>query len=202
MASELKVLKGYVKTESMILLVLLALATGFVGGVVFGVYRSGSQAAGPGEPKAAALPLPSKDKETIAALLSQTEANPNDIKAWTQLGNLYFDAGQNTKAITAYEKSLGLDGSRPDVWTDLGVMYRRNGQPQKALEAFDHALRLNASHEIALFNKGIVLLHDLHNAKAALKTWESLLLIDPQAQTPNGQKVKDMVEELKKNTSS
>jgi len=202
MASEPKVLKGYVKTENMILLVLLALVAGFIGGVAFGVYRSGDQTPATSDANVAARPLPAKDSEAIAALVSQTRANPSDTKAWTQLGHLYFDSGRHAEAIEAYEKSLSLDANRPDVWTDLGVMYRRNGQPRKAVDAFDRALSLNASHQIALFNKGIVLMHDLKDTKAALEAWESLLQINPQAQTPNGQKVKDMVDALKKNASS
>ena len=81
--------------------------------------------------------------------------------AWSQLGHLYFDTGQLAPAIEAYRSSLGLDSRQPDVWTDLGVMYRRNGEPQKAIECFDQALNINQHHEIALFNKGVVLMHDL-----------------------------------------
>jgi cytochrome c-type biogenesis protein CcmH/NrfG len=198
MPSEVKVLKGYVKTESMILLLIVALALGFVGGVVFSAYRLGSGTSAPGSPEAK-LPVTPQQKEMIASLIRQTETNPKDVNAWTQLGHLYFDTDQPAKAIDAYEKSLALEPDRPDVWTDLGVMYRRNGDPQKAIQIFDHALSIKPDHQIALFNKGVVLMHDLNDPKGALDAWEKLLAINPDARTPGGQSLKTMVEQLKKN---
>jgi cytochrome c-type biogenesis protein CcmH/NrfG len=202
MTSELKVLKGYVKTENMILVVALAVAIGFVGGVLFSAYRAtntgmvGGQANGPS-------PAVTKEQQTmLAALNERVKENPKDLEAWTQLGHLYFDLDQPRDAVAAYERSLDLDPSRPDVWTDLGVMYRRNGEPQKAVEKFDQALALNSKHQIALYNKGIVMMHDLKDPKQALAAWETLLVINPDAQTPNGDPLKEIVQQLKQNSAS
>lgn len=204
MAKQSNVTKGYIKTENMLLFMLVALAVGFVGGVVFSAFRSSPMPAGTqsaGMP-AGSAPLTQQQKQTMDALVEATRSDPKNTKAWTQLGHFYFDIGQQDKAIEAYEKSLEIDDRRPDVWTDLGVMYRRNGDPDKALAAFDRAISLNQNHEIARLNKGIVLMHDKNDVKGALKAWEELLLINPQAQTPGGQPVRRMVEELKKNTPS
>jgi cytochrome c-type biogenesis protein CcmH/NrfG len=201
MASEAKILKGYVKTENMILLLVAALALGFVGGVVFSVYRSAdtmpvtAEQAGPQQ-------VTAEQKQMLAALQEKTKSTPDDVNAWTQLGHLYFDMDQPADAIKAYETSLALDGKRPDVWTDMGVMYRRSGNPQKAVQAFDHALSLKSDHQIALYNKGIVLMHDLKDTKGALEAWEKLLAIDPNIKTPGGDALKSIVEQLKKNASS
>lgn len=197
MPSKVKVLKGYVKTESLILMLIGALALGFVGGVVFSAYRLGSNTAAPSSPEAQ-IPITPQQKEMIASLIRQTETNPKDVNAWTQLGHNYFDTNQPAKAIDAYEKSLALEPDRPDVWTDLGVMYRRNGDPRKAVEDFDHALSLKPDHQIALFNKGVVLMHDLNDPKGALDAWQKLLTINPDARTPGGQPIKAIVEQLKK----
>ena len=138
-----------------------------------------------------------EQSQTLAALIQATQTTPDNVNAWTQLGHFYFDTAQPEKAIQAYEKSLELDGSRPDVWTDLGVMYRRNGDPTQAVKCFDRALALNARHEVALFNKGVVLMHDIKDAQGALKAWEKLVEVNPNAQTPNGQSVKSMIEQVK-----
>ena len=142
-----------------------------------------------------------EQSQTLAALLQVTKTTPDNVNAWTQLGHLYFDSGQHQKAIEAYEKSLELDAKRPDVWTDLGVMYRRAGDPKKAIEKFDRALSINPQHEIARFNTGVVLMHDLNDVDGALRAWEELLQINPLAQTPGGQPVQTMVDQLKKNRS-
>lgn len=204
-----KALIGYVKTSNMYLFVMVSLAVGFLGGVIFSSYRSSnvtavqSSAAVPGQTGATApLPLTAEQSQTLAALVKATQTTPDNVNAWTQLGHFYFDTGQPAKAIQAYEKSLALDGTRPDVWTDLGVMYRRAGDPAQAVKCFDKALALNDRHEVALFNKGVVLMHDVNDPQGALKAWEKLVEINPNAQTPNGQSVKSMIDQVKKGDPS
>ncbi len=193
-------LKGYIKTESMILVVALTLIAGFLAGVVFSAYRTSSRL--PSPDSANGPPLTAEQGEQIAALEAQTRQNPEDIEALTSLGHLYFDTDQPVKAIEVYEKSLALDDTRPDVWTDLGVMYRRNGNPQKAVETFEKALQLKPDHQIALFNRGVVLMHDLNDPAGAIKSWEELVRINPQAKTPGGDSIAQLVLELKKNLPS
>ncbi len=201
MSSDKNVLKGFVKTENVILLFFVALAIGFVGGVVFSVYRSVNTmpvtADGTGVSPAAA-----QQRAMIASLVEQTNNNPTDVDAWTQLGHLYFDTGQPAKAIEAYEQSLKLDGQRPDVWTDLGVMYRRDGDSKKAVSLFEHALTLDPNHQIALYNRGIVLMHDLDDLEGALASWERLLLVNPDARTPSGDTLENIVHQMRRNRAS
>lgn len=206
MPQESKTIKGYVKTSNMYLIVLIALSVGFFGGVLFSTYRSISLAPVSGPIRSpgpsAGVPLTKEQSQTLAALIEATRATPKNVQAWTQLGHFYFDSGKNAEAIEAYEKSLALDGERPDVWTDLGVMYRRTDKPKKAIECFDRALSINSRHEVAMFNKGVVFMHDLNDAKAALRSWEQLVQVNPNAKAPNGQLVSTLVSELKKNNPS
>jgi cytochrome c-type biogenesis protein CcmH/NrfG len=203
MGSTPKELKGYIKTENVILIVLVAVALGFIGGVAFSAYRtSGQSGTVPSLAQEASMPLTPQQSSQLNQLINMVNTNPQDLNAWTQLGHLYFDTDQPELAVDAYEKSLDLDANRPDVWTDLGVMYRRSNKPKKAIKAFDRALALNGRHEIALFNKGVVLMHDLKDAKGALASWEKLTGINPQAKTPGGQLVNELVDQLKQTPSS
>ncbi len=199
-AQEAKIIKGYVKTENMILLVAAALAVGFVAGVIFSIFRSGD-AMPTGMQADGKPPVSAEQSQVLKELLEKTKRTPDDVDAWTQLGHLYFDMDKPAEAIAAYETSLKLDGNRPDVWTDLGVMYRRNGDPRKAVETFDHALSLKQDHRIALYNKGIVLMHDLDDTQGALAAWERLLSIDPDTKTPGGDSLKNIVDQLKGNSA-
>jgi cytochrome c-type biogenesis protein CcmH/NrfG len=133
----------------------------------------------------------------IAALEKETRANPQNVEAWIELGNSYFDTNQYEKAINAYQKSLELKPDNANVWTDMGVMYRRSGKPQEAIQAFERAIEIDPKHEISRMNKGIVLLHDLKDTQGAITAWEGLLEVNPIAMAPNGQSVDQMVVQLK-----
>jgi cytochrome c-type biogenesis protein CcmH/NrfG len=190
-----------VKKETMWLVASIALVVGFIGGVVFGVYKT--EADKPIQKSMISQPAENKqgvsveNAAQIFELEKTTKENPNDVAAWTTLGNLYFDTGNYRKAIMAYTKALALNPNNANVMTDLGVMYRRTGEPKKAVEAFDKAAKIDPKQETALFNKGIVLMHDLNDLEGAIDAWEALVKRNPAATSPTGQPVKDLVEKLK-----
>jgi cytochrome c-type biogenesis protein CcmH/NrfG len=191
-----KKIAGYVKSENVIWFVVASLLVGFIGGVAFGIYKSGTIA----DPHQSSPPAGMDDaqrQKTIDTLKAKTDQNPQDIDSWIELGHQYFDANLPDEAIAAYEKALAIEPQNANVWTDLGVMYRRNGSPEKALDAFDRAMKIDSAHEISRFNKGIVLFHDLKDETGALAAWESLLAINPNAQSPGGQTVKELVDHIK-----
>ena len=185
--------------------VVIALAAGFFAGTVAMELR---QPAGPRvQAEAAAGPVASAKNDgddhtaemaRIAELEIATATRAGDQGAWLELANLYFDTHQAQKAIAAYEKTIALGASSPDVWTDLGIMQREAKQPQKALVSFDTALKLNPRHENALYNKGVVLLHDTGDKAGAAKAWGQLLEVNPNAKTPDGRPLAGIVAELKR----
>ncbi len=191
-----------VKQETLFFTAFACLVIGFLAGIVFSVYKlpgaamtgggGGQQtAAGPGE-------MTPEQARVLLSLEREVATNPDNVQAWTQLGHVYFDTDQPQKAIEAYDKSLALEPDNPDVLTDQGVMYRRIGDAAKAVAAFERAIALNPRHETARFNKGIVLLYDLHDKEGGLKVWEELLEINPGAYAPNGQLVREIVAEIRK----
>ncbi|MDH3345317.1 MAG: tetratricopeptide repeat protein, partial [Desulfobacteraceae bacterium] len=96
----------YVKKETLLIVASVALLVGFLGGVVFGVYKSSK-----GDPvKESVMPQPAGKDQDVSAekgvqifeLEKKTSETPDDVTAWIDLGNLYFDSGNPEKAITAY----------------------------------------------------------------------------------------------------
>jgi len=134
--------------------------------------------------------------DRIKALEKQTQLEPANAAAWTELGNLYFDTEQPEKAIAAYEKSLTLQPGEPDVLTDQGVMYRQVGKFDKALECFNKAIALNPGHVIAQFNKSVVLEHDKNDKAGALAALKELAAKNPAAILPGGHPVAQAIQEL------
>ena len=176
---------------------------GFLAGIAFTVYKGGSPesttstiAQGPSQPP---------NDETGQAILNleaEVTANPDNFENWVRLGHLYYDSNQPKKAIAAYNKALTLHSGSADLLTDLGVMYRRDKQPEKAIECFDKAIKMDPSHLPARFNKGIVLMYDLHDPKGAIASWEEILKIDPQAKAANGQSISELVDKIKAEQSA
>ena len=133
----------------------------------------------------------------IRELQTFVKENPDNVKAWVELGNAFFDIDRFGDAINAYEKSLSIQPDNPHVLTDLGVMYQRNNEPEKALTAFNKAITVQSDFETAWFNKGIVYMHDLNDLPKAIEAWEQLVKVNPTARTSGGKLVSEMVEKLK-----
>jgi len=186
---------GYIKSQTAVIYVCMALAVGFVAGIALTIYKlDGNQSF---THQHSQQNQQADQDGMLAALEDEVERNPANVGAWIQLGHMYFDKDQPEKAIHAYEKSLELSPDNTNVLTDLGIMYRRNGNPKKAVELFDRVIKLDPQQENARFNKGIVLLHDLKDKKGAIAAWEGLLEVNPVAMAPNGQSVDELIQQYR-----
>lgn len=154
--------------------------------------------AAPAPAPAPAANVSSEQQTHINHLEKSLAANPQDVASSIELGNAYFDTRQPLKAIAAYERSLALRPGNPNVLTDLGIMYRESGQPERALECFDRAMQAAPSHEQARFNKGVVLLFDLHRHAEAKAVWQELLRLNPRATAPDGTGLRTLIEQCDK----
>ncbi|MEW6593927.1 MAG: tetratricopeptide repeat protein [Thermodesulfobacteriota bacterium] len=199
MSSDIKESAKTVKKETLYLVACACLLIGFLGGIVFSVYKApapGPQG-GTASQQEGAGQLTPEQMNAMLNLEREVAANPNNGEAWTQLGHLYFDSNQPQKAIKAYTRSLAINPNDANVLTDLGVMYRSNNEPKKAIESFDKAIAVDPRHETARFNKGVVLLYDLKDKEGAIKIWEELVALNPLAAGPSGQPVKEILAEVK-----
>ena len=189
----------HVKSEILLIVGFCCLIIGFVGGIIFSVYKSPADSETPVASKQQSQQSQNpSDQQTQQILQIERElvTNPKNGQAWTKLGHLYFDTNQPEKAINAYNKSLEILPGAPDVLTDLGVMYRRVGNAQQAIAAFDRAIKADPKHETARFNKGIVLLYDVKDQQAAIASWQGLVQVNPMATAPNGKLVKEIIAEM------
>ena len=198
--------KGHIKKQTLAGAVVLSLCVGFIGGTIYSSFKLAPDKQGWQQGNTIQKINQTQDQQVnpiefsakSLQLEQYLEKNPEDAKAWAQLGHLFFDSNQVENAIDAYRKSLAMEPGNTGVITDLGVMYRRSNQPEKALEAFDKAILIDPSFETALFNKGIVLLHDLNDIDGAIKAWEKLVEQNPMAMAPNGESVDALVQRMKK----
>src|SRR5689334_9739770 len=53
-------------------------------------------------------------------LLQETKANPQDFRAWYDLGFVYYQTNRMNQAIDAYKRSIALRGDLPETHAALG----------------------------------------------------------------------------------
>lgn len=192
---------AYVKRSTLYMAIAIALLVGmYVGNLLTSTMSQESQVT----KQRISQPSPNNTAQIPAATMSQIldlethlQHTPDDVAAWTKLGHLYFDTNQPKLAIRAYNKSLELKPDDANVITDLGVMYRRDHQHQLALDTFERAIAIDPKHEVSRFNKGIVLFYDLNKKDEAFATWDKLVQLNPDARTPGGTPIKEMIRQLK-----
>lgn len=142
--------------------------------------------------------IPRETQQHIAELERKVLQDGSNRDDWVHLGHLYFDTSQPEHAIVAYERALSMDRNDPDVITDLGVMYRATKQYDKALSCFMEAQALEPAHLVSLYNKGVVLYFDLHRHEEGIASWEEVVRRDPDARTPGGAPLTDLIRDARK----
>ena len=58
------------------------------------------------------------------------------------------------------------------------------------------AIAIDPGHETARMNTGVVLFHDLGDKAGAIKAWQELVRINPQATNAEGRRVADMLRQM------
>ena len=200
------------KKETVILMVVIAFIVGFITGATVAILR-GSKGAEkvamvqqpqlvPPGPPAPPLPAPAPPARESVEVTSQIQTlkemlkkDPNNLPAWVELGNLYFDSDRPKEAVEAYGRYLAIKPDNPDVRTDMGIMYRKMGQFDRALEEFRKAAQSDPKHANSRYNIGIVLLHDKHDMKGAITAWEDYLKVDPNSE--RAQRIRGQIEKMK-----
>jgi tetratricopeptide (TPR) repeat protein len=133
-------------------------------------------------------------QQRIKALEEIVAREPNNRRAWVELGHSYFDSKDPMKAIEAYDKALALDSNDADVLTDQAIMYRQLGWYEKAIEGFKKANNLNPQHTNSLFNMGIVYMQDLGENEKAKEAFQKFLELVPSG--PPAESARRMIEHM------
>jgi cytochrome c-type biogenesis protein CcmH/NrfG len=193
---------GMARTSTLLLTAGLCLLLGTYLGTLLPAFRSFTElvsAVQQSLPQQQQMPSPAGRgaDDHLKRLEEAVGKNPQDLHAWIQLGNQYFDDHKPREAIRAYERALGIKGDNPDALTDMGIMYRQLGEFERAAELFTQASTVNPRHEQSRFNLGVVLFFDLKRKEEARNAWRALIAINPEAKTPDGALLRTMLDELR-----
>jgi tetratricopeptide (TPR) repeat protein len=81
-------------------------------------------------------------------------------------------------AADGYRQTLALDPTHANAYINLGAMLCEDGECSEALDLFQAARLHGVRHSLLSFNRAVVL-EDLGDAPAALRSYEEALALDP-----------------------
>jgi tetratricopeptide (TPR) repeat protein len=165
-------------------LLLIALAAA----VIVGVYKMGGDSGVPaitGQPtdSAAAAAAPQLDTAKVGAAMQRISADPKDVTALKELGDLYFQAGDYPTAIEWEAKALEVDPKDVTALLALGAAQFNSGDAKGAKTNWEKVVTLDARNAEAHYDLGFLALSvepvDMDTAKAE---WQKVVDIDPTSE--------------------
>ena len=88
--------------------------------------------------------------KTKSQLNKALELDPLSAISRTDLGQVYYHAGEYVMAIKEYQRSLSLDSNYVYTYAYLGQTYAIQGMLNEAEEAFSRAVELTGSKDVKI----------------------------------------------------
>lgn len=85
----------------------------------------------------------SGDKARGQAIFDRVTSSKPQRSDWQRIGDVYAEAGENTKAEECYQRVIGSDSKDDTGQAEIGAWYIRTGQREKGEELFARALAKN-----------------------------------------------------------
>jgi cytochrome c-type biogenesis protein CcmH/NrfG len=114
-------------------------------------------------------------EQQIGTYQEALEQDPENLDAMISLGNLYYDTKKFQDAIKYYEMALQRDPDNLFVQVDLATSYKYIQQIDRAVEGLEKVLAVDPNQPQALYNLGVIMLHDKNDLAGAKKYWTKLL---------------------------
>jgi tetratricopeptide (TPR) repeat protein len=90
-----------------------------------------------------------RQRQNLKRFLQNATVNPKDADAHVQLGLIYLQRHQQTKAAEHLRKALEIDENEIDANYELGRIERRHGNLQQALNYFAVVVEQNDKHSLS-----------------------------------------------------
>ncbi|HRP68509.1 MAG TPA: CDC27 family protein [Turneriella sp.] len=137
----------------------------------------------------------SKKYETAAALLRKIiDDEPENGRANSLLGDVYYLQGHYKKAVSHLLRATELNESKANDFFRLGQTYIKLNQSKEALSAFQKAYENDDKMKSALFMSGFVYLSLERNKKKTIEFWQRF--VDEATHDPQREKVATVLKYL------
>lgn len=126
----------------------------------------------------------SKKYETAAVILRKiTDEDPENGRANSLLGDIYYLQGQYEKALSHLLRAVELNEQKAPDYFRLGQTYEKLKKSREAIQAYQKAYENDESMKEALFQIGFVYLSLERNKKKTIEFWQRFVdeaITDPQ----------------------
>ncbi len=172
-----------VKKEIAIIVTIVALAAGFLSGIVYSAFKSPADSSQYSGSQSTGQPSQNAQQQAnrILDLEKEVAANPDNIDAMIELGDIYFDSDRYQEAIVTFNKAEQIAPTNIHVLNDLGILLMNTGNYDASLEKFEAVLDIDPSHSHSLYYVGIVYRTKGETGKA-LEAFEQVLILDSDPQ--------------------
>ncbi|MBT4501931.1 MAG: tetratricopeptide repeat protein, partial [Gemmatimonadetes bacterium] len=118
------------------------------------------------------------DEGTVRYLRNGLALQPENARAWQNLGNAHVRLGRSGEAISAYRQALNLNPNYALAWYNLGTAYATGGYIDLGRQAYQRALELSGESVDILVAMGNLELQQ-GNAPAAIERYRQALSRNP-----------------------
>ena len=117
-------------------------------------------------------------QDAIRSYQSAVEMDADSAGAWLNLGTIFFNARQFSRAESHYKKALDADPDYALAHFNLANLYDERGDYRKALRHYQDAVRLNPTYADAHYNLAL-LFQGSGQVMEAVRHWKTYLKLDP-----------------------
>lgn len=114
------------------------------------------------------------------AYQSVLKTSPDAVQPFERLGALYFKAGRDAEAISAYREASYRHSENPEVYYTLGLLYERRNQLDEAVVSYKRAIEKKSDFAEARLKLGDIRLAR-GNVREAVEEYVAFLKLKPES---------------------
>lgn len=103
---------------------------------------------------------------------------PNNKRAWNNLGGMYYQSGDSKTAFECFKRSVDLDPKYAEAFSNVGVILGQSGYLQEGIEWLEKAATIKPKSIQTQINLGLFYF-DLGNYERAAESYHRALKINP-----------------------
>jgi tetratricopeptide (TPR) repeat protein len=138
-----------------------------------------------------------RTQDAVKAYEKAVELDQRSAGAWLNLGTIFFNARQFSRAESHYKKALDADPQYALAHFNLANLYDERGDYRRALLHYQDAVRLNPTYADAHYNLAL-LYQGAGQVMEAVRHWKTYLKLDPGSSW--GDIARRELEKLRKST--